>query len=189
MNKEENSLENSPSEAGGDILSLLKKVTTFVFDVDGVLTDGFLSVLPNGVMARRMNIKDGYALQLAVKKGYNVVIISGGVSEDVMNRLQKLGVSAVFMGVENKLETLEEYILQHNISIDEVLFMGDDIPDLKVMQQVGLACCPADAVLEIKEVSKYISPINGGYGCGRDVIEKVLKLRGSWNDDTNIRSK
>lgn len=172
-----------------NVLKLFKNITTLVFDVDGVLTDGTLLVLPNGIMARRMNIKDGYALQLAVKKGYYVMIISGGVSEDVMNRLQKLGVSAVFMGVENKLETLQQYLSQHNIGMSEVLFMGDDIPDLKVMEKVGLPCCPADAVHEIKKISRYISPVNGGFGCGRDVIEKTLKLQGKWSDDTNIRSK
>lgn len=172
-----------------NVLKLFKKITTLVFDVDGVLTDGFLFVLPDGVMARRMNIKDGYALQLAAKKGYNVVIISGGKSAEVMERLTKLGISAVFMGVENKLETLQRYIAERSIIMEEVLFMGDDIPDLKVMQQVGLPCCPADAVTEIQSVSRYISPIKGGFGCGRDVIEKVLKVRGNWDEDTNIRAK
>jgi 3-deoxy-D-manno-octulosonate 8-phosphate phosphatase (KDO 8-P phosphatase) len=172
-----------------NVLELFKKITTLVFDVDGVLTDGTLLVLPGGVMARKMSIKDGYALQLAVKKGYHVVVISGGNSPEVMERLNKLGVSAVFMRVENKLETLHQYLHEHSITTEEVLFMGDDIPDWKVMQEVGLPCCPADAVAEIKEISKYISHINGGFGCARDVIEKVLKVRGDWNEDTSIRSK
>jgi 3-deoxy-D-manno-octulosonate 8-phosphate phosphatase (KDO 8-P phosphatase) len=171
-----------------NLLELFKSVTTFVFDVDGVLTDGTLTILPAGVMARKMNVKDGYALQLAVKKGYNVVIISGGNSEEVADRLKKLGVSAVFMKVIDKTRILDNYLQQNNLSWKEVLYMGDDIPDLYVMKRSGVACCPSDAVEEIKEISAYISPVNGGYGCGRDVIEKVLKLRGNWNDDTHIPS-
>lgn len=172
-------------------MSLLEKltyVTTFVFDVDGVLTDGTLIILPNGVMARKMNVKDGYALQLAVKRGYNVVIISGGASDEVADRLHKLGVSEVFMRVTDKAGVLKEYLEKKQLSWSEVLFMGDDIPDVVVMKKVGMACCPADAVQEIKEISAYISPLNGGFGCGRDVIEKVLKIRGHWNDDTHIPS-
>ncbi len=171
-----------------NLLELLKTVTTLVFDVDGVLTDGTLIILPGGVMARKMNVKDGYALQLAVKKGYNVVIISGGNSAEVTDRLQKLGVSAVFMKVIDKAGVLNNYLQQHNLLWKEVLYMGDDIPDLIVMKKAGVACCPSDAVQEIKEICAYISPLNGGYGCGRDVIEKVLKLRGDWNDDTHIPS-
>jgi 3-deoxy-D-manno-octulosonate 8-phosphate phosphatase (KDO 8-P phosphatase) len=169
-------------------LQKFKTITTFVFDVDGVLTDGGLIVLPNGVMARKMNVKDGYALQLAVKRGYDVVIISGGASEEVADRLNKLGVSEVFMRVIDKAAVLQGYLEKKRLSWEEVLFMGDDIPDLEVMKKVGMACCPADAVHEIKEISAYISPINGGLGCGRDVIEKVLKMRGNWNDDTHIPS-
>lgn len=165
-----------------------KSVTTFVFDVDGVLTNGTLIVLPGGVMARMMNVKDGYALQLAVKRGYKVVIISGGASDEVADRLFKLGVSAVFMKVTDKAAILKNYLEEKQLSWDEVLFMGDDIPDLEVMKKVGLACCPVDAVAEIKEICAYISPVNGGFGCGRDVIEKVLKIRGNWNDDTHIPS-
>lgn len=168
--------------------AVFKTITTLVFDVDGVLTDGTLMILPEGVMARKMNVKDGYALQLAVKRGYNVVIISGGASEEVADRLYKLGVSAVYMKVTDKLAVLKEYLDAHQLSLHEVLFMGDDIPDLSVMKSVGLACCPLDAVQEIKEVSAYISPLNGGFGCGRDVIEKVLKIRGHWSDDTHIPS-
>ncbi len=170
------------------LLEKFKAVTTFVFDVDGVLTDGTLTILPNGLMARKMNVKDGYALQLAVKKGYNVVIISGGASDEVADRLQKLGVSRIFMRVKDKTVALKEYLEEKQLRWEEVLFMGDDIPDLNIMKKVGTACSPADAVQEIKEVSNYISPLNGGFGCGRDVIEKVLKLRGDWNDNTHIPS-
>ncbi len=169
-----------------NLLEKFTSVTTFVFDVDGVLTDGTLIILPAGVMARKMNVKDGYALQLAVKRGYNVIIISGGASDEVAERLHKLGVAAVFMRATDKALVLKEYLEEKQLLWKEILFMGDDIPDLEVMKKVGLACCPADAVQEIKEVSAYISPINGGYGCGREVIEKVLKLRGHWNEDTGI---
>lgn len=172
-----------------NVLALFQSVTTFVFDVDGVLTDGTLFVLPEAVMARRMNIKDGYALQLAVKKGYNVVIISGGNSPEVQERLNKLGVTDVYMRVEDKDSLLRNYMHLKNVSVGEVLFMGDDIPDYEVMKNVGLPCCPADAVTEIKGISKYISPYKGGEGCARDVIEKVLKLRDDWSIDTHIRAQ
>lgn len=172
-----------------NLLERFKSVTTFVFDVDGVLTDGTLIVLPGGVMARKMNVKDGYALQLAIKKGYNVVVISGGASEEVADRLRKLGVSEVYMRVTDKAAILQAYLEKKQLPWNEVLFMGDDIPDLIVMRKAGIACCPFDAVSEIKEISAYISPLNGGFGCGRDVIEKVLKLRGHWSDDTHIPSR
>lgn len=171
------------------MLEKFKHITTFVFDVDGVLTDGSLLVLENGIMARKMNIKDGYALQLAIKRGYQVVIISGGNSVEVKERLLKLGVTEVWMQVDNKLAVLTEYIKENNVSVDSVLYMGDDIPDLQVMQLVGLPCCPSDAAQEIKEKSVYISHIKGGEGCARDVIEKVLKLRGDWGEDISVRSQ
>ncbi|MEP6713247.1 MAG: 3-deoxy-D-manno-octulosonate 8-phosphate phosphatase, partial [Ferruginibacter sp.] len=154
-----------------------------------VLTDGSLLLLNDGQMARRMNIKDGYALQLAIKKNYRILIISGGHSEAVKMRLEKLGVTDIFLGNLDKKETLLNYISAHNLHWPQVLYMGDDIPDLIPMQMVGLACCPADAVAEIKGISHYISPVNGGYGCVRDVIEKVLKLNGDWNDGEGIVSR
>lgn len=172
-----------------NILAKFKPIKTFVFDVDGVLTDGSLLVLDDGQMARKMNIKDGYALQLAVKKGYHVVVISGGTSTAVKQRLDKLGVTENFLSVENKKAKLLEYTEQHGLKLDEVLFMGDDIPDHSAMQLTGLPCCPADAATEIKQISEYISPFNGGMGCARDVIEKVLKLNGHWDLDTTVASK
>jgi 3-deoxy-D-manno-octulosonate 8-phosphate phosphatase (KDO 8-P phosphatase) len=172
-----------------NILQQFKPITTFIFDVDGVLTNGILLVLNDGQLARQMNIKDGYALQLAIKKGYRVAIISGGTSDAVKERLQKLGVEDVFMKVENKQEKILTYCTLHNLKWDEILFMGDDIPDYSSMQMVGLACCPADAVNEIKQISKYISPINGGNGCARDVIEKVLKLNGHWDLESGVAAK
>jgi 3-deoxy-D-manno-octulosonate 8-phosphate phosphatase (KDO 8-P phosphatase) len=171
-----------------NILSLFKPIKTFVFDVDGVLATSMLLVL-QGEIARSMNIKDGFALQLAVKNGYRVVIISGGKSEAVRERLTGRGIKDIFLGIHHKKEKLLEYVQQHDLKWDEILFMGDDIPDYTAMQLVGLPCCPADAVNEIKQIARYISPINGGYGCGRDVIEKVLKLNGHWELDTVIASK
>lgn len=172
-----------------NILAAFKPIRLFVLDVDGVLTDGSLLLLNDGQMVRRMNIKDGYALQLAVKKGYHLLVISGGNSEAVKLRLEKLGVSNVFMGVLNKKEVLQQYMQEHNISRQEVLYMGDDMPDIGVMQMAGLPCCPADAVAEIRDISSYISPLKGGDGCVRDIIEKVLKLNAHWNDDGNTPSK
>jgi len=171
------------------VLQHFKPIKTFVFDVDGVLTDGMLLILNDGQMARSMNIKDGYALQLAVKKGYRVVIISGGTSDAVKERLNKLGVTDCFLKIDNKKEKLVEYVSEHKLNWDEILFMGDDIPDYVPMQLTGLACCPADAAPEIKQISRYISPVKGGHGCARDVIEKVLKLNGHWDIDTGIASR
>lgn len=166
-----------------NILSSFKLINTFVFDVDGVLTDGSLLILNDGQMARQMNIKDGYALQLAVKKGYRVAIISGGKSEALRERLYKLKLTDVFMQVENKQQVLIDYVNKNNLSWNTILFMGDDIPDYKCMQLAGLSCCPADSAPEIKRIAKYISSYRGGHGCARDVIEKVLKLGGAWQLD------
>ena len=171
-----------------NIFSRFKLIKTFVFDVDGVLTDGTLLLLNNGEMARRMNIKDGYALQLAIKKGYRIVVISGGSSDSLKERLFKLKVTDVFMQVENKQELLINYVNKNNLLWNEILFMGDDIPDYDCMLLVDLACCPLDSAVEIKKISKYISLYKGGQGCARDVIEKVLKLNGNWESDTAFPS-
>ena len=171
------------------VLEKFKAIKTFVFDVDGVLTEGSLLILNDGQMARLMNIKDGYALQLAIKKGYRVVIISGGTSDAVQQRLEKLGVKDCFLKVDNKKEKLMEYVAQHQLNWNEILFMGDDIPDYVPMQLTGLPCCPADAVPEIKQISHYISAFASGKGCARDVIEKVLKLNDHWNYKEDVASK
>lgn len=172
-----------------NILEKFKPITTFVFDVDGVLTNGTVLLLTDGQMARQMNIKDGYALQLAIKKGYRVVIISGGTSDAVEMRLNKLGVMDCFLKVEDKKQKLMEYVSQHRLKWEEVLFMGDDIPDYVSMQLTGLPCCPADAAPEIRQISLYISPLDGGSGCARDVIEKVLKLNNHWELDTTVAAR
>jgi 3-deoxy-D-manno-octulosonate 8-phosphate phosphatase (KDO 8-P phosphatase) len=169
-------------------LALFKNIKLFVFDVDGVLTDGSLLLLENGEMARTMNIKDGYALQLAIKKGYDILILSGGNSLPVKKRLEKLGIKNIFLSVKNKKEILQKYITDKDYKVEQILFMGDDIPDVLIMQSVGVACAPADAVAEIKKIAHYISPLAGGKGCVRDVIEKVLKLNNNWHDIDNIAS-
>ena len=171
-----------------NVLSLFKPIKSFVFDVDGVLAADGMIVLPDGELVRVMNSKDGYALQLAVKKGYHVVIISGGTSEAVKMRLLKLGVKEVFLGIHNKKEVLQQYAKDHQLSLDEMLYMGDDIPDYDAMKICGLPVCPDDAVPEIKSICKYIAPYKGGKGCGRDVIEKVLKLNGDWSIDVSVTS-
>ena len=157
----------------------LSKVRCFVFDVDGVLTDGSLIVMP-GELYRVMNIRDGFALKEAVIKGYKVVIISGGNSDSVQSRLANLGVTDIYIGVENKSDKLNEIILKYKLREDEILYMGDDIPDYNVMKRVGVPCCPNDAATEIRELSIYVSSINGGKGCVRDIIEQVLRLHGHW---------
>ena len=163
-----------------NILSQFKLIKTFVFDMDGVLTDGSMLILSDTEYLRKMDIKDGYAMHVAANKGYRMVVISGSTSTPSIKRLQHLGVKDVFMGVANKKELLQKYIAEHNLNPLEILYMGDDIPDYGCMGVVGLSCCPADAANDLKHIVKYISPFNGGRGCVRDVIEKVLKLNGHW---------
>lgn len=171
-----------------NILSRLSLVKALVFDMDGVLTDGTLLVKNDGQWLRRMNIKDGYALQLAVKSGFRIVVLSGSESPAVEKRLHVLGVTDVFMKINDKENFLRNYLQNNTVSLRETLFMGDDIPDYKCMMMAGFACCPADAAPEIKQISSYISPLRGGDGCARDVIEKVLKLNHSWPLETRIPS-
>ncbi len=172
-----------------NILGLFKKITTFIFDVDGVLTDGTVLVLDNGLQARRMNIKDGFALQMAKKNGYHVLIISGGNSPQVADRLEKLGITDVHMAVLDKKAFVLDHMSANKLKAEEVLYMGDDLPDLPVLSIVGLPCCPADAAMEVKEAAQYISPLNGGYACARDVIEKVLKLNDHWQYRVDVTSR
>lgn len=165
----------------------LEHITTFVFDVDGVLTDGNIIVTTDGEMLRSMNIKDGYAIKTAIDAGYNVCIISGGSNEGVRQRLRGLGVTDIYLGCSDKVERLDEYFDIYKIDAKNVLYMGDDIPDIYGMKMVGLPCCPNDAVAEIKNISKYISHKNGGKGCVRDVIEQVLKVQGKWNGNYDAK--
>jgi 3-deoxy-D-manno-octulosonate 8-phosphate phosphatase (KDO 8-P phosphatase) len=172
-----------------NVLEHFQNITTFVFDVDGVLTDGGVLLMEEGLQTRRMNIKDGLALQMALKNNYNVVVISGASSEPVIHRFQYLGIKEINLGLTDKLKFLERYIQQNSLRWDEILYMGDDLPDIPVLEKVGLPCCPADSAIEVKKISKYISPLNGGYGCVRDVIEKVLKLNDHWNYHPEISSR
>ncbi|HUS02717.1 MAG TPA: HAD hydrolase family protein [Chitinophagaceae bacterium] len=163
-----------------NILSEFKLIKTFVFDMDGVLTDGSLMILNDTEWFRTMDIKDGYAMHVASNHGYRMIVISGSTSTPAKKRLQHLGVNDIFMGVPDKKDLLQKYIAEHDLNPEEVLYMGDDIPDYGCMGIVGLSCCPADACSDLKQIVKYISPFNGGHGCARDVIEKVLKLHGNW---------
>lgn len=158
----------------------LKNITTFVFDVDGVFTDGTLLIDTKGEMLRKMNVKDGYALKTALEKGYHVCIISGGTNEGVRSRFTDLGVTDVYLGAHHKTEPINEYLNKYAIKPENVLYMGDDIPDIPPMHIVGLPTCPQNAVPEVKNASNYISHKNGGDGCVRDVIEQVLKVKGDW---------
>lgn len=172
-----------------NVLEKFSQVTTFVFDVDGVLTDGTVLLLDNGLQARKMHIKDGLALQMALKAGFKVVIVSGSYSEPVVKRMHYLGITEVYCAVKNKKEFLEEYLQKQNTDWKNILFMGDDLPDIATIKSAGVGCCPADAVTEVKNASSYISPVSGGYGCVRDVIEKVLKLNNAWNFDVEVTSR
>lgn len=160
---------------------ILNDITTFIFDVDGVLTDSSVHVSQNGEMLRIMNIRDGFAMKAAVESGYNVCIISGGSNEGVRIRLKNLGINDIYLSSPDKVKTFKEYTELYNINPSQVLYMGDDIPDYHVMKLVGLSTCPQDAVAEIKAISKYISHKNGGRGAVREIIEQVMKVQGKWN--------
>jgi 3-deoxy-D-manno-octulosonate 8-phosphate phosphatase (KDO 8-P phosphatase) len=161
----------------------LSRIKLFCFDVDGVFTDNVVYLLSDGEQARTANVRDGYAVQHAVKKGIQIAIISGGKSEAVRRRFEMLGVNEIMLGAARKEEVYESLLQRLGIKDDEVCYMGDDIPDLPVLRRVGLPSCPADATPEVKAISQYISPFNGGAGCVRDVLEQSLKMRGQWLDD------
>ena len=162
---------------------LLPKINTFIFDVDGVLTNGMLTIMPDGEMVRHMNVKDGYAMKNALNKGYRVCIISGGTNEGVRSRLAALGIEDIYLGAHNKIQQYKELVKKYNLQAENVLYMGDDVPDFPVMELVGLATCPNDAVREIQQISKYISDKKGGEGCVRDVIEQVLRVQEKWAEN------
>lgn len=158
----------------------LKKVKAFIFDVDGVFASSKVLLHPNGELMRTMNIKDGFACFYMVKKGFPIAIITGGDSESVQKRFEKLGVKDIYMKSSDKLRDFNHFIKKYNLAPEDVLYMGDDLPDFPVMNVVGFPTCPSDAVDEIKEVSHYISDKKGGEGCVRDVIEQVMRLNGTW---------
>ena len=161
----------------------LKKVEAFAFDVDGVFSRHEMNITPEGDLIRTSCTKDGYAMMYCTKKGYPVCIISGGQARGVRERFEKLGVKDVYLGVANKVEALNEFLQKYNLNPENVMYMGDDIPDIEVLRECGLPCCPKDAAPEVKAVVKYISHAAGGYGCGRDVVEQVLKVHGKWMSD------
>jgi 3-deoxy-D-manno-octulosonate 8-phosphate phosphatase (KDO 8-P phosphatase) len=166
----------------------LNDITTFVFDVDGGFTDGSVMITESGDMLRSMNVKDGYALKTALLCGYRVCIITGGSSEGVRKRFEGLGVNDIHLGAHQKLEVFEGFLKKYNLTTDEILYMGDDLPDIPPMGQVALPCCPQNAVPEVKEASRYISHKDGGKGCVRDVIEQVLKVRGDWHGNYSAKN-
>ena len=163
--------------------ALLPNITTFIFDVDGVLTNGKVLITSQGEMYREMDTKDGYALKCALVQGYRVCIISGGTNEGVRNRLKALGIYDIYLGAHHKQEPFQDLMDSYDLKPEEILYMGDDVPDYPVMKIVGLATCPNDAVTEIKEIANYISNKKGGEGCVRDVIEQVMRVQGKWNSN------
>lgn len=161
-------------------LSAFNNIKTLIFDVDGVLATSHLLVTTSGELLRKMNSKDGMAIRKAIDEGFQIIVITGGKNMGVVKRLKGLGIEEVYYGIHNKLETYQELFDAYEWKKNEVLYMGDDVNDYEVMQAVGLACAPNNAVAEIREIAHYISPYNGGEGCVRDVIEKVLKLQNKW---------
>lgn len=163
------------------LYSNFSKIKAFIFDVDGVMTDGGLTILENGEHVRTFNVKDGWALNKAKKEGIPVAVISAGNGVGVRKRLEYLGIPHIFIGVGSKLEVYENLLKELNLRDEEIAYMGDDIPDLQVLKRVGLPCCPADAVADIVPVCKFISSKKGGKGAVRELIEKVLRIQGKWN--------
>lgn len=161
----------------------LKKIRAIVFDVDGVLSAETIIMGSDGQPVRTINIKDGYAIQLAVKQGLRIAIMTGGHNEEIAKRYEYLGVEDVYLHCSMKVNTWEEFLTKYSLKPEEVIYMGDDIPDYQVMKLCGCPCCPKDACSEIQEVSTYVSSKRGGFGCGRDVIEQVLKAQDKWLSD------
>ncbi len=161
----------------------LSKIKMIIFDVDGVLSAETITLHPSGDPLRTVNIKDGYAIQLAIKMGLHVAIITGGKTENVRIRYERLGMKDVCMACAVKIDTYRELLQKYGLTDEEVMYMGDDIPDYEVMKCCGCPVCPADAAAEIKDISRYVSHLKGGYGCGRDVIEQVMKAQGKWMND------
>lgn len=173
-------------ESSVELVHLFDKfnaVRAFILDVDGVMTDNTVHVTESGEQLRSMNIRDGLGLKIALKNGYPVCIITGGRSQGVVKRLAGLGVEHIYTNVEDKWPVFLQFLQTHNLKASEICYMGDDLPDLQILRKVGLSACPADAVPEVLNAVDYISPIAGGKGCLRDVIEKALKTQGKWSDE------
>lgn len=162
----------------------LNNIKTVILDVDGVLTDGNLILLPSGEMVRTMNTRDGYAIQLAIKKGIRIAVITGGKDQAVIDRLKYLGLTDIYAGAHDKVDAFQDLLFSYGLNPDEIAYMGDDYPDLAVMNLVGLSACPNDACMDVRKAAEYISPENGGKGCVRDLLEQILKVQGLWyNED------
>lgn len=164
-------------------LEYFSHIEALVFDVDGVFTNSQMLVTESGELLRQMNTRDGYAVKRAIRAGLKICVITGGSSRGIIHRLNLLGITDVFSGVENKWPVLNNWLTDNNIDIEKTLYMGDDLPDIDVMRRVGFACCPVDSVSEIREIATYISPYKGGEFCVRDVIEKTLRAKGLWTTD------
>ena len=158
----------------------LRLIKAVIFDVDGVLSAETITLSSEGEPLRTVNIKDGYAIQLAVKMGLRVVILTGGRTEAVRIRYERLGVEDIYMGCAVKIKTYDEFLAKYGLTDQEVIYMGDDVPDLEILRRVGCPVCPQDACPDVKEACLYVSPFRGGFGCGRDVIEQTLRAQGKW---------
>lgn len=160
--------------------AILSQITTFIFDVDGVLTNGKVLITSEGEMYREMDTKDGYALKCALEQGYKVCIISGGTNEGVRSRLKTLGVYDIYLGAHHKEEPFQDLLDSYNLKPEEILYMGDDVPDMVVMEKVAVGACPSDAVTDVKAIANYVSHKKGGEGCVREIIEQTLRVQGKW---------
>ncbi|MBQ3752834.1 MAG: HAD hydrolase family protein [Prevotella sp.] len=158
----------------------LQQIKAIVFDVDGVLSAETITLSSEGEPLRTVNIKDGYAIQLAVKMGLRIVIMTGATTESVRLRYERLGVSDIYMACAVKIKVYDEFLAKYSLTDREVMYMGDDVPDLEILRRVGCPVCPQDACPDVKEACLYVSPCRGGYGCGRDVIEQTLRAQGKW---------
>jgi 3-deoxy-D-manno-octulosonate 8-phosphate phosphatase (KDO 8-P phosphatase) len=163
-------------------LEIFSTIHTFIFDVDGVLTNNEVLITEKGELLRKMNVRDGMAIKMAIEKGFKIAVITGGRSEGVIKRLEALGIKDIYSGISDKLEAFEEFVTKYELDPLGILYMGDDLPDYPVMRRVGLATCPKNAAPELFPITNYVSPYNGGEGCVRDVIEKVMRLQGNWGE-------
>ncbi len=162
---------------------LLPKIKTFIFDVDGVLTDGKILINSDGELLRSFDTKDGYAMKCALVKGFKIAIITGGRNEAVRERFKELGVIDIYLGAHHKLDAYQDLMDNYDLNPEEILYIGDDIPDIPVMEKVGLGCCPVDAASDVKAMADYVSHKKGGKGCVRELIEQVLRVQGKWSLD------
>lgn len=179
----------NPNQNLENNLEKFGRIKTLIFDVDGVLTNGELIVMETGQLLRKMNVRDGYALKRAMQAELQVIIITGGNSKGVVTRLKNLGIEDVYFNISDKLETYEQLVEHYELDEERILYMGDDLPDLECMRRVGLPVCPKDAAHEIKDLSLYVSPMEGGRGCVRDVIEKVMRLKRKWVEEPRITAR